>query len=125
MAPMLRLLVLCLLLTLTVSAEGVKQNVRFAPGKDRATVSGAVIRGDRDLYHLGAAGGQKMTVTITSLENNAVFQVYGPNGKTLAGAGETDDATRWEGTLPKSGNYRVEVGGTRGNATYKITFVIR
>jgi len=121
---MLRLL-LIMLLTLAATAEGIKQNVRFAAGKDRATVNGAVIRGDRDLYFLGASGGQKMTVTITSEEDNAVFQVYGPNGKTLPGAGEGDDAMKFEGTLPKTGTYRVEVGGTRGNATYKVTFIIR
>ncbi len=121
---MLRLLLICLL-TLAACAEGVKQNVRFAPGKDSATVNGAVIRGERDLYFLGASGGQTMTVTITSLENNAVFQVFEPSGKTVKGAGETDDATKWEGKLPKTGIYRVEVGGTRGNATYKVTFTIR
>ena len=112
---------LILALFLAAGAEGIKQNVRFAPGKDSATVNGAVIRGDRDLYFLGASGGQTMTVTITALENNAAFQVYDTSGRPLA----DDDATKWEGKLPRTGTYRVEVGGTRGNASYKVTFTIR
>jgi hypothetical protein len=39
-------------------------------------------------------------------------------------AGETDDATVWQGTLPVSGKYLIVVGGTRGNAAYKLKITI-
>lgn len=110
----------------TIFAQGVKQKIRFARGSSSATVSGAVVRGDRDRYYLGAKEGQTMTAKITSLENNAVFQVYRPGEQeTLAGAGEEDDATNWSGELPEDGDYVIVVGGTRGNATYKLTVSIK
>lgn len=95
-----------------------------------------MIRGEQDFYSLGAKGGQKMTVTISALERNAAFQIYAPGaavtrdaegylevaGKALPGA--DGDTTRWTGRLPASGTYLIQVGGTRGNATYALTVSI-
>lgn len=111
--------------TSEATAEGIKKRVRFARGKNSTTLNGSVIRGDRDTYLLGAREGQTMTVRITSLEDNAVFQIYTPGGKaTLEGAGEGEDATEWTGEIPATGDYVIIVGGTRGNATYKLTVKI-
>jgi hypothetical protein len=66
-----------------------------------------------------------MTVKVTALENNAAFQIKGPGGDYLEGAGEMDDATNVTLTLPRTGDYRIVVGGTRGNASYKLTVSIR
>lgn len=107
------------------SADGITKRVRFAKGKSSATLSGAVVRGDRDTYILGAKAEQMMTVKITSTERNAVFQITDPNGEFLQDAGDGDDAMNWTGSLPESGNYRIIVGGTRGNATYKLTVSIK
>ncbi len=107
-----------------VPLGGLTKTVRFAKGKSSASYDGAVIRGESDVYELGASGGQQMTVSITSLEDNAVFQVEGPGGY-LRGAEPGSDRTSWSGPLPANGKYRVIVGGTRGNATYKITISIR
>ena len=46
-------------------------------------------------------------------------------GPTLAGAGEGEDAMKWKGPLPVSGKYLIEVGGTRGGASYKLTVTIK
>jgi hypothetical protein len=60
-------------------------------------------------------------VHITSLEDNAVFDVYAPGGRrTLA-----QEATDWEGELPRTGNYVISVGPTRGNASYTLEVTIR
>jgi len=102
-------------------ADGVKQKIRFAKGSSSATVSGAVVRGDSDRYYVGARKGQTMSVKITSEEDNAVFQIYLPGEqKALHGAGDGDDATNWSGELPADAEYVIVVGGTRGNATYKL-----
>ncbi len=45
--------------------------------------------------------------------------------KKLLDAGDEDDAMTWSGTLPSSGDYKIIVGGTRGNATYKLTVSIK
>ena len=108
-----------------VARDGITKRVKFARGKSSATFSNAVIRGERDTYILGAKAGQRMTVRVTSIENNAVFQIEGPQGAYLEGAGETDDATSVYVTLPDSGDYRIIVGGTRGNASYQLTVSIR
>ena len=125
-------LLLSVLLTVTIlslaavtSADGVTKRIRFAKGKHSATVSNSVVRGDRDTYIAGAGAGQTMTVKITSLEDNAVFQIETPDGEYLDGAGETDDAMEFSGELPAKGDYKIVVGGTRGNATYKLTVMIK
>jgi len=119
------LMIFAFALTGITSADGVRKRLKFAKGKSSATVSGAVIRGDRDTYIVGAREGQMMNVRITSLEKNAVFQVRDANGEYLQDAGEGDDATAWTGDLPRTGNYEIIVGGTRGNASYKLTVSIK
>jgi len=107
------------------SADGVTKRVKFARGKSSATISGAVVRGDRDTYTVGAKAGQMMSVKITSTEDNAVFQVMDADGEYLQDAGDGDDAKSWTGDLPSTGDYKIIVGGTRGNASYKLTVSIK
>ena len=127
----LKITVICLLtifafgLAGITSADGIRKRLKFAKGRSATTVSGAVIRGDEDTYIVGARGGQTMRVKITSLEKNAVFQVRDADGNYLQDAGEGDDATNWTGDLPSTGDYEIIVGGTRGNATYKLTVSIK
>ncbi|HWP52644.1 MAG TPA: hypothetical protein VN476_00850 [Pyrinomonadaceae bacterium] len=110
----------------SILAQGVKQKVRFARGSSSTTISGAVVRGDRDRYYIGAKQGQTMSVKITSLEDNAVFQIFLPGEQeALSGAGEEDDAMNWSGELPEDAEYVIVVGGTRGNASYKLTVSIK
>lgn len=119
------LLALTLSFAAFVSADGVNKRLKFAKGKHSATVSGAVIRGDQDTYTVGAREGQMMSVKITSTEDNAVFQIRGANGEYLQDAGEGDDATEISSDLPATGDYKIIVGGTRGNATYRMTVTIK
>jgi hypothetical protein len=42
------------------------------------------------------------------------------HGKSLHGAADGEDATRWTGRLPRTGTYLIVVGGTRGNARYSM-----
>jgi len=113
-------LTLTLMFAQTAQA-GVHQRLRLPTSGRTSTVRGAAVRGDRDRYAVRARAGQKLTVRITALERNAVFQITGPDGHFLPGAGEGDDAVRWQGRLRASGDYTVTVGSTRGNATYTLT----
>jgi hypothetical protein len=94
----------------------------FASGKSYAVASNAVVRGDRDYYSFGASGGQQITLAITSLEDNAVFQLWYKAGADWLPVDMPPDSRAWYGELPDSdgGRYRIEVGGTRGNATYDL-----
>lgn len=106
---------------LTASATNIKtEQVSFGTGKSGTTVSGAVVRGDRNIYLLNARGGQTMDLSITSLENNAVFDVVAPSGLILG-----TELTNKEIFLPHTGDYEVVVGGTRGNATYDLAIAIQ
>jgi hypothetical protein len=110
---------------------GVRKKVRFPPARTSVVLTGSVVRGDRDEYLLGARTGQRMTVRVTSPQNNTVFQIYQPgknrkssDNNTLARAGVLDDAKRWRGRLPRSGDYTIVVGPSRGNATYRLEVTI-
>lgn len=124
-----------------VTASGVtadeRPEIRFAQGAISSTISGGVVRGDRDIYPINARAGQTMTVSIESAEDNAVFQIFPPgthfmrdqddiwmfHGQAVRGAaGDTRD---WTGRLNSGGQYLIVVGGTRGNASYDLHVEIR
>ena len=94
--------------------------IRLAPGTNTTAVNQSVVRGSRNIYLLRANQGQRMELKITSLENNAVFDVIAPNGEILK-----TEATQSSLKLPATGNYEIIVGGTRGNATYKLNVKIQ
>ena len=117
---------ICVFAFSSLSARGVKKKVRFAKGTSSVTIRESVVRGDQDRYYVGAKAGQKMTVKITSTEDNAVFQIYfAGEQESLEGAGEQDDAKNWSGELPADNDYVIVVGGTRGNATYALKISIK
>ncbi|MEK6336437.1 MAG: hypothetical protein AABM67_16035 [Acidobacteriota bacterium] len=123
---LLAVVFICALACSSVFTQGVNKKVRFAKGTSSTTIRGAVVRGDRDRYIVGAKAGQTMKVRITSLEKNAVFQIFfAGEQESLQGAGEEDDATSWSGELPADNDYVIVVGGTRGNATYTLTISIK
>lgn len=133
------LLIVSVLLTLGVFGfAAVRKVVQFNPGTDSIQMDGSVIRGEVDRYELTAKEGQVMKVSIRSEEDNAAFTVYLPGweekiegdmtfieGPTLTGAGEGEDAMNCEAKLPAGGRYLVEVGGTRGNASYQLRITIQ
>ncbi len=101
-------------------AENFK-SIKFLPGKNSTIIKGTVVRGERDLYQLNIKGNQKLAVHISSLEHNAVFQIYYAKTKEyLKKTSELDDATDWKGKTTLSGDYVIVVGSTRGNALYKL-----
>lgn len=121
------LLVLLFVLGLTLSSNSQVNNkrIKFKKGENSATIDGGVIRSESDTYLVGANKNQTMVVTIMSVENNAVFRIIDrETGYYLDGAGEFDDAMRWEGSLPTKGDYQIIVGGTRGNAEYTLKVFI-
>lgn len=105
-------------------AADIQHTVQFAHGQQSKVIRNAVVRGDRDVYILRANAKQRMSIHITSEENNAVFSIQSPAGAELKHAADGDDATNWSGELSASGNYKIIVGGTRGNASYKLTIKI-
>jgi hypothetical protein len=122
------LTITALVLLATVSsvfAKGVNQRLRLARDSSPVIVRQSVLRGESNHYRFHARARQRLSVSVSALEKNAVFHILRPRRKgavqnTLPGAGEMNDATRWSGTLPATGEYSIVVGPTRGNASYTL-----
>lgn len=89
--------------------------IKFDPGAFSGTVENSVIRGERDLYRVGAGDGQFLVTELNSLENNAEFMLRDPEGTIIV-----NGATDFRFSLAGTGDYEFCVGGTRGNATYLL-----
>ena len=120
------LLVVLVFATASVTlADGVRRRIKFQRGRTSTVISNAVLRDEIDEYILNARAGQKMKVDISSVEDNASFQITRPDKtQLLPGAAFDDDAKHWNGELPESGDYTIEVAPTRGNATYRLKIEI-
>ncbi len=115
----------CVSVTFAQTDNQDDKRIKFKKGESSATVTGAAPRGETVNYVLKAAKDQSMKISIASVENNAVFQVKDlSTGYYLTNAGELDDATSWEGTLPSDGEYRIIVGSTRGGTEYTLKVTI-
>jgi hypothetical protein len=79
-----------------------------------------------------------MTVTATSPDNAAVFQIYLPpfryrfhdhgvevQTSALPGAEEGRDVSTWSGRLEGSGTYLIVVNRTRGGGEYSLHIEIK
>ena len=93
--------------------------IAFASGANSASFKGDIQGMDRDIYPITAKAGQTMKVTVKNKLKLVLFhiQVPGKAEKYLPGAGEDDDATTWQGTLPESGRYKIIVGAMKGKDT--------
>jgi hypothetical protein len=113
-------------LTLTANAAEFRKNIAFPHGQYSTIVRGSVVRGDRDIYFIKVRSGQVMSISVSALEKNAAFSVYEPEAKgAIAGTEEEKDSTNWSSSLSKTGKYRIVVGGTRGNASYKLRVTVK
>jgi 23S rRNA pseudoU1915 N3-methylase RlmH len=91
------------------------KRIQFKPGTSSALIENSVVRGSRDIYLIQAKKGQRIHGQITSTENNAVIDVLAPNGKSIQ-----QEVTKIDMLLPSTGDFQIVVGGTRGNASYRL-----
>ncbi|NKB89024.1 MAG: hypothetical protein GKS06_12485 [Acidobacteria bacterium] len=78
-------------------------------------LANSVVRGFRDRWVIDMPGGLVARLHITSLEDNAVFDVIDPSGLVLVTEGVEQELL-----LPHNGRYEIVVGGIRGNASYEL-----
>ena len=92
--PLMILLIVLVFATANVIlADGVRRRIKFQRGRTSTEISNAVLRDEIDEYILNARAGQKMKVDISSVEDNASFQITRPDKtQLLPGAGFDDDA---------------------------------
>lgn len=89
------------------------------PGGETIVREEGVVRGEpQDLFVVDVqtcCAGETLNVFVESLETNASFFIYGPDGTELAS--DTMDAVI---EVDQVGEYRVEVGTQRGNTSYTL-----
>jgi hypothetical protein len=99
--------------------------VQFEPGTSSTTISGGMLRGETGpVYGLVAAAGQRMEITITSLEENASFDVLTPSGEYLLSEIEGQEF-KFSGNLPENGEYLITTNALRGNVSFNLDISIR
>jgi hypothetical protein len=140
LSPMIRLATLFCLFAVPAAADCAKPaEIHFAAGATSAVVEGGLARGDRDCWTITGRAGQTLAVTQRgAVDDNIAFQLYAPpwtvrhtedgwamGGKTLPGAGESDDAARFSGPLPVGGRYLIVIGTTRGSGVYQLVVGIK
>lgn len=118
------ILVLIAFCSSSVSAE--THNVNLPLGK-KVSVKGQVKAGnyEEQLYIFEAKANQKLSVSITSTNNNAVFSVN--NQYRVDRDAFEEDKTTWSGTLPESesnGLYSIAVTSSKGTASYTLEMTL-
>ena len=99
--------------------------VQFQSGTSSTTISGGILRGETGpVYGLVAAAGQRMEITITSLEENASFDVLTPSGEYLLSEIEGQEF-KFSGNLPENGEYLITTNALRGNVSFDLDISIR
>ena len=106
------------------------ERIRFAAGKSSTVVSGRISSGEHKTYLIGAQAGQTIEIKITEsgANHDVVFSLIAPDGVNLMGDDESGDGynTVWKGKLPKTGDYKIEVGAIESkNVNFKMSVSIR
>jgi len=100
-------------------------SVQFEAGSSSTSISGGMLRGETGpVYELVATAGQRIDITITSLEENASFDVLTPSGEGLLseiGAQGFD----FSASLPETGQYLITTNALRGNVSFTLDISIR
>lgn len=134
------ILVAALLCCKTVLSAGCETPVpvHFESGSSAADLHGSTPAGMPDCFVIDARSGQHMTVTATSPDDAAVFQIYSPpfsytlndhgvepQSSALPGTEEGRDVSKWSGRLEASGPYLIVVNRTRGGGEYRLHVEIK
>ena len=115
----------------TTSKQNSKpERIRFAPGKSSTVVSGRISNGVQKIYLIGGRAGQTIEIIITDggANHDVVFSLIAPDGVNPMGDDESGDGydTGWKGKLPKTGDYKIEVGAIESkNVNFKMSVSIR
>ena len=105
----------------TGESKPAHRRIVFKAGTSSTTVQGKASLALPDTYLINARAGQVMTVQLTAPRKAVTFLVMSPSSRTLL----ADNARRWTGTLPESGNYYIIVGSDERPGTYSMSVEIR
>lgn len=99
------------------------RRIEFAPGATSAVVQGSLSAEGIDEYLLRASAGQWMVVTVWSLDNTIVLEIYGvSDGQPLVRSHMRQ--TSWQGTLPATQDYDIKAVGTGVATSYTLQVTV-
>lgn len=102
-----------------VPPQDTSSRIQFAPGATGTQLNNTIQGGQRQQYLLNAGAQQRMRI---SIQGNIQLNLYSPSGQQL---GQLNAQTgSWEGRLPQSGDYRLEVIATQASP-YRIDIDIK
>jgi hypothetical protein len=105
-----------------VNADGIYKRIKFEKGKSWFIFSGAVVDGDTDTYIFRANKNQDLKVSITSVQENAVFTVVSDKSeKLIENKADSNKTVEFYGEIPANGEYKILVKPSDGNASYKLS----
>lgn len=87
------------------------ETLRMRPGATQTTVRGIVVGRISATYRLEARAGQRMSLDLSSRNTFLYFNVLDPRGRAIA-----REQTQWDGRLPASGVYTIQIYLVRAEA---------
>lgn len=107
----------------TAPPTPVAKRITFAPGAIAATVSGVTPAVGVDRWILAAQAGQTLTVNlIVPPGGRAALVIYGADGTVLIS--DHASAMQWNGHLPKTQDYHIDVKPETGAVSYTMQVTI-
>ncbi len=106
----------------TAATGSASSTIVFAPGTSAMVEQGTLQPGQVLTYSLEAAQTQPMTLIMDAPNNDVTLGVFEPDGTTLLNP--ANNSTSWQGTLPLSGLYKIQVTGGATTESYNLTIKI-
>jgi hypothetical protein len=98
--------------------------IQFAPGTYSITLQGRVAANGITYYVLRAMQGQTMSVSVSSLNNQAVLTIYGLTDGIPLVRGNASGATSYQGILPLTQDYAIDIISTGNAVDYTLQISI-
>ena len=105
--------------SLTVSIGSTAGNIVMDSGTTAGVVQGAIRSGQAITYTLQASQSQPMILMVNSPNNDVTLGVFEPNGTMLLNP--ANQWTRWQGLLPQTEQYKIQVIGGISTENYTLT----
>ncbi|MEG3937637.1 MULTISPECIES: hypothetical protein [unclassified Microcoleus] len=97
----------------------VTERVNFPGGATGTTLNNSLRANISKRYLVECNSGQSMTIKVQEGQVNAAISA--PNGEKI---GTADSASQWQGQLPSSGDYTIEISGDR-QANYVVKIEVK
>ncbi|TAH50348.1 MAG: hypothetical protein EYC68_14305 [Chloroflexota bacterium] len=102
------------------------QAIQFAPGATEAEATGQLPANGIATYTVSAQAGQNMQLSLSSNSSSARVAVLTPTGVPIPPQRGNPEGTYWQGNLPATGNYVIQVlaGSAAPTANYSLNVTI-